>query len=109
MNDVDLPDNYPSDAPVYPGSKPSQAPPAPVGRVGVIFRSYDDPAQIQQYMDQELPRLGWQVVVSDELPNGILVQGTKGDRLMSVVVSIFDKGQPSEVTMIAITTDPEES
>lgn len=109
LNDIELPDDYPSDAPIYPGSKPSQAPPARLGRVGVIFRSYDDPAQIQQYMDQELPRLGWQVVISDDLPNGILVQGMKGDRLMSIVVSIFDKGQPSEVTMIALTTDPEES
>ena len=39
LNDVDLPDNYPSDAPIYPGSKASQAPPTRLGRVGVIFRS----------------------------------------------------------------------
>lgn len=102
---VELPDDYPSDAPVYPGTEPSQVSRGAEGRLVVMFGTEDAPDRVMDYMLSELPSAGWEVIAQQELPTGQLVQGVKGDRLISVVLSRLDEGRDTAITMIAVSVD----
>lgn len=103
---VDLPDTFPSDAPVYPGTQPSQYVVKPNGRLSLTFGTPDSPDQVMSYMRDELPRRRWEIIGEHDLETGKLLQATKGDRLISVLLSRIDEGQAGEVTMIAMSVDP---
>jgi hypothetical protein len=102
---VPMPRLYPSDAPVYPGTEPTQVIETPNGRITVMFGT-DDPAdEVMAFMTDFLPDAGWEVGAVQELPTGQVVQGTKGDRRISLLISRVDEGRESAITMIAISVD----
>lgn len=104
--EVDLPQTYPSDAPVYPGTRPSEAFERPDGRLSVVFSSPDSPDQVMEFMIRELSAARWEVGPEQDLKTGRLVQGTKGDRLISVLLSRVGDESNRSTTMIAIAVDP---
>jgi len=102
---IALPADYPSDAPIYPGSEPSQVTRKGARRMVVMFGSSDSPDQVMDYLEGDLPGKGWSVSGRHDLPTGKLIQATKGDRLVSVLLSRVDEGRDSAITMIAVSVD----
>ncbi|MBW2230536.1 MAG: hypothetical protein JRG92_10905 [Deltaproteobacteria bacterium] len=103
---IELPDYYPSDAPVYPGTEPSSAKRNAAGRIAVVFGTSDSPEQVLEYMVGYLPGAGWEITGQQDLPGGPLLQASQGERLLSVLLSRLDEGKPSEITVIAVGVDP---
>jgi len=102
---VELPDSYPSDAPVYPGTEPSQVSKNSKGRMTATFGTDDSPEKVMEYMVGYLPGAGWSLLGQHDIPGGQLVQATKGERLVSVLVSRVEEGRETAITLIAISVD----
>jgi len=102
---AELPDDYPGDAPVYPGSEPSQVSRNEPGRMTVMFGTEDTPAEVMSYLEGSVPSAGWSVVAQQDMPTGRLLQARKGSRNLSVLLSVFDEGRDSQITMIAVSVD----
>jgi len=101
--ETQLPAYYPDDAPVYPGTKPARAS-TRNGRASVMFGTPDDPDKVANYMGEYLAEQGWSPA-SEREKNRVLMQGTKSGRQITVLVARTDEGQPSEITMIAVSVD----
>lgn len=102
---VDLPDYYPSDAPVYDGSTTNSVG-WDSGRVNAVFNTPDDPGQVSSSLQSTLGSNGWSEIVEAEMVNGVIVQAGKDDRSISVLVSRMEEGTENETTMILVTVDP---
>lgn len=102
---VELPADFPSDAPIYPGTEPSEVSKTAEGRFTAMFGTQDSASDVMDYMASTLPNEGWQVTGQHDLPTGQLLQATKGDRLISVLLSRVDEGRDSAITMIALSVD----
>jgi len=103
---VALPDYYPKDAPVYPGTTPSYAG-WQSGRVSAVFSTPDSSDDVVEWTTDFLESNGWEQVQSTQMDTGRFVQGFKldEDRKISALVSKFHDGD-EEVTLIVISTDP---
>jgi hypothetical protein len=104
--EVEVPDYYPKDAPVYPGSKASRAE-WQMGRVTAVFSTPDPIADVVIYMSDFLSAQGWQDVQHLEMDDGSLVEGDKttDDRSISVFLTWVDE-EAGSATMIVVATDP---
>jgi hypothetical protein len=98
-----LPAYYPDDAPVYPGTKPAQVK-LLNDRASLMFGTPDDPDKVAQYLSGALEEQGWQPE-SQRVGNRVMLQGFKGKRKISVLVSRVDEARESEITMIAVSVD----
>lgn len=99
----ELPDYYPEDAPVYPGSLPSSIRTAG-SMVTLGFGTKDSVAQVIDFMESDLNSNGWTVLPSQEMPNGTLFQGTKNGRTITVLVAGVtpDPGGDSTMMMVSV-------
>jgi hypothetical protein len=102
---MDLPEYYPPDAPLYPGTKPSDAQQLANGRVTAVFGTSDSIDQVLVYMQGSLPEQGWTVTVEQSMPQGMIMQAVKPDRLLSVLLSRYGASPEEELTIIAISVD----
>lgn len=102
---VELPDYYPDDAPIYPGAATNTAG-RRRGRVAAVFSSQDSRDEIFAYVKAKLPSLGWADVSVQEMPNGTVIHAIKAEREMSVLVSVMDEGTEYELTMMMVAVDP---
>jgi hypothetical protein len=97
-----LPDSYPDDGPTYPGTEPSKVQ-SQGDKVAVFYGTEDSREKAASEMKGQLQAKGWSVMAAEELPTGILLQGTKGKRIVSVLIATLDEDKSDEVTMVAIS------
>lgn len=104
-NKIDLPDTYPSDAPVYPGSSNSHYGLSEDGRSNSLFGTDDSVEQVSEYMVDFLQENGWDGGSVQEVPQGVQLTSQKGGREMVVIIREVGAGTPDAVTMIAVSVD----
>lgn len=104
--EIDLPDGYPSDAPVYPGSTTSRYL-SQDGAVNVTFVTDADPGEVTGFFEDSLSDQGWGSVRSQSMGNspGTMTFGNKGGRKISILSARVDEGSPDAVTMIMVRVD----
>jgi hypothetical protein len=98
----EIPDYYPEDAPVYPGSLPSNIR-TQGSTVTLAFGTNDSADQVVEFMQSDLNSNGWTVLPEQELPNGTLIQGTKDGRMMSVLVAGLEPEPEGESTIMMVS------
>ena len=101
--EVEIPEYYPEDAPIYPGTKPAQAQ-IRNGRASLMFGTPDSPADVDRYMSDYLRDQGWNPQ-SQRQGDRTLMQGIKDGRTLTVLVSRADVGKETETTLIAVSVD----
>jgi len=104
--EVEVPEYYPKDVPVYPGSKASQAG-WDRGRITAVFSTPDSVADVATYMNDFLDAQGWEDVQNMEIVDGTIVQGTKraSDRGISLLLTRVEE-EGGSATLIVVATDP---
>jgi hypothetical protein len=105
--EVELPEDYPEDAPRYPGAKVN-ASAWRQGRVAATFSTKDTPDKVTSYVKQQLGSNGWQSTPETEFESGVLLTATKPTegRAIQVMIATVDQGENDWVTLIAVVTDP---
>ena len=104
--EVDIPEGYPADAPVYPNAKTNTAK-IQNGRMTAVFSTPDGPDQVTGFAETYLSGNGWSDVQRAEFPGGgEMLQGYKGRRSLSVLVTTLE-AEGETVTLMAVTADPE--
>lgn len=98
---VDVPDDYPADAPRYPAAWASQVRRLPNGVMNVMFGSDDSTDKIASWMRSSLPDDGWKIVAERKMGSGSVIQGEKDARRLNVVTSTMG-GSDEDVTLIAV-------
>jgi hypothetical protein len=104
--DRELPDYYPNDAPRYPGSTASNFAQSPNGKANLLFGSDDPVDDVAIYMAKNLSENGWSTGESQPAPDGLMMQGNKGERTINIMIRRIDDGASEPVTMIAVLVDP---
>lgn len=103
---IDIPEDYPKDGPVYPGSHASTTS-RKDGRLSVMFSSPDPAEDIVAYAADFLDKEGWENVTRVDMPNGTLLRGDKdGQRGIAVLVSDLEESEVETDTLIAVAIDP---
>jgi hypothetical protein len=90
-----VPEGYPTDVPVYPGSTPGSSMTMPGLGVFATFESDDTVDKIVEHYRTELTKGGWSVTDS---PDGGGVDATKGNRSVQVRARKDDQGH-SEIAV----------
>ena len=90
-----IPEGYPSDVPVYPGSTPGSAMSMPGLGVFATFVTDDAVEKILEHYRSELSKGGWSVT---DAPDGGGVDATKGKRSVQVRARQNDQGR-SEIAV----------
>jgi len=98
---IELPDFYPSDGPTYPDTPPSKAF-VKGNKINLMFGTQDSTETVLDFMNSELPRLGWNNADVQRLGGAIAIQATKPGRELTVLLSPVDSGRPTETTLIAV-------
>lgn len=101
---VDVPDEYPEDAPIYPGSQASSVR-SQGGTVILGFGTMDAPTEVQSYIETDLGNEGWDVQPVQEMPNGVLVMGDKNGRKISVLIAEVNGNQGDANTLIMVSAE----
>ena len=102
---IALPDFYPEDAPIYPNATLSNVG-QPRGRVTAVFSTEDPPEEVTAYLRAKLATEGWSEHEKEEMPNGLIIQATKDERAISLLISSMDAGTEYELTMVVVAIDP---
>ena len=97
---IEMPDFYPADAPVFPGTAPSKVF-VEGNKINIMFGSQDSVEDALGFLNDELPRLGWNNHLVQRMSNIVTLEGRKGDRDLTIVLSEFP-GDQENPTLIAI-------
>lgn len=101
--EIEIPEEFPNDVPIYPGSTPMASMLSPDEGMIVTFRSGEDQQDIYDFYQSKLERDGWKILddekmgsqlsvdaVKDNRKVSVVVAGTKGDARVSVIVTPED-------------------
>jgi hypothetical protein len=88
-----LPSDFPSDVPTYPGAQAQSAMSIPGGDLFATFETSASVEDVAGYYEEQLANQGWTVVATGDKKNRVLA--TKGER--SVSVMMMAKGAKTEV------------
>ena len=99
-DEVEIPAEFPSDVPIFPGATPMASMSAPDEGIIVTFKSGNAQQEIFDYYESELPKSGWSLQTDenagsqlslDAIKEGrkvsVIVAGTEGDARVSVIVT----------------------
>ncbi len=100
-DEIEIPDEFPKDVPIFPGSTPMAFMSAPGEGIIVTFKSGEDQQDIFDFYQSSLTDDGWEIVedsmfgkqlsfdaIKDNRKVSVVVAGTKGDARVSVIVVI---------------------
>jgi hypothetical protein len=103
-DEVEIPEEFPKDVPVFPGSTPMAFMSAPDEGVIVTFKSSEEQQDIFDFYQSSLVDSGWEILedsmfddqqlsfdaLKDNRKVSVVVAGTKGDSRVSVIVTPED-------------------
>ena len=102
-DEVDIPEEFPKDVPIFPGSTPMAFMSAPDEGVIVTFKSGEEQQDIFDFYQSSLADGGWEIVddsmfdqqlsfdaLKDNRKVSVVVAGTQGDSRVSVIVTPED-------------------
>lgn len=91
-----IPDNFPSDMPVYPGAEPAIGMGAAIGsgaRSGVQLVAGDSPEKVRDYYTSELAAKGWEITdTGDNAGTGYTITAKNGDSTTIFFISPSAEG-----------------
>ncbi|MAI80576.1 MAG: hypothetical protein CL917_16665 [Deltaproteobacteria bacterium] len=101
-NKIAIPDYYPEDGPVYPGTLPSYV--RVMGsKVALAFGLSDSPDKAESIVMADLKGKGWTLTPPMELPTGTVINGTKAGREVTVLISTVPEDSGGETTMMMVS------
>jgi hypothetical protein len=99
-DEIEIPDEFPKDVPIFPGSTPMAFMSAPDEGIIVTFKSGEEQQDIFDFYQSELADGGWEILedtmvigqlsldaIKDNRKVSVIVAGTKGDSRVSVIVT----------------------
>ncbi len=99
-DEIELPDEFPKDVPIFPGSTPMAFLFAPDEGIIVTFKSGEEQQDIFNFYQSKLADDGWEIVedkmhgsrlsfeaIKEKRKVSVVVAGTKGDSRVSVIVT----------------------
>ncbi len=103
-DEVEIPEEFPKDVPIFPGSTPMAFMSAPDEGVIVTFKSSEEQQDIFDFYQSSLVDGGWEILedsmfddqqlsfdaIKDNRKVSVVVAGTKGDSRVSVIVTPED-------------------
>jgi hypothetical protein len=98
---IELPDFYPADGPVYPDTPPSRVF-VKGDRINLMFGTDDTPEEVLEFMNAELPRLGWNNAEVERVGDIVSIQATKPGRDLAVIMAVVDPGRSTQTTLITV-------
>ncbi|MFP6639365.1 MAG: hypothetical protein VCC04_03900 [Myxococcota bacterium] len=102
--EVPVPDDYPADAPIYPGSQASSVR-TQGNNIILGFGAMDPPAEVEGYIETDLRNEGWALQSTQEMPNGVLITGNKDGRKISVLIAGVNGNSSDATTLIMVSTE----
>ena len=98
----ELPTNFPSDMPVYPGAKPSGSYAATGNEASMIvaLEVAEDFNKVASYYGAELKKNGWNIKNSAAVQDGTMYSISKGERMGTVTVSKKTGGEGVEIAIV---------
>ena len=87
----ELPKDFPSDVPQYPGSKVTSAQGTQDQGVAVTFDSPDALATVTKFYEDSLASMGWQTQ-TQAIPEGSMILADKEDRMLQAMVHAGGQG-----------------
>ncbi len=95
---VEMPKDFPSDVPIYPGAKVLMA--MDLGKAHSLqLRCPDERAKVAAFFKEKMKENGWSSEGTIDTPQLVMVHGKKGDRSLSVSVTSDDNGTMATVTI----------
>ncbi len=85
--EIDMPEEFPSDVPIFPGSTPMASMSSPDEGMIVTFKSSEEQQDIFDFYQSNLERDGWQILDDQKLGGQLSFDAVKNDRKVSVVVA----------------------
>jgi hypothetical protein len=102
-DEIEIPEEFPKDVPIFPGSTPMAFLSAPDEGIIVTFKSREDQQDIFDFYQSSLADDGWEILedsilgkrlsfdaIKDNRKVSVTVAGTKGDARVSVIVTPED-------------------
>jgi hypothetical protein len=99
-DEIDIPEEFPKDVPIFPGSTPMAFMSSPDEGVIVTFKSGEEQQDIFDFYQSSLADGGWEILedsmfdgqlsfdaLKDNRKVSVIVAGTKGDSRVSVIVT----------------------
>jgi hypothetical protein len=86
-DEVDIPDEFPKDVPIFPGSTPMAFMFAPDEGVIVTFKSTEEQQVIFDFYRSSLADDGWKILPGEVFDSELTLDATKGNRKVSVMVA----------------------
>jgi hypothetical protein len=68
-----------------------------------MFGTQDPANQVLDFMNGELPRLGWNNAQVERIANVITMKATKPGRELTILLTELDVGTSSQTTLIAVS------
>ena len=99
--EVDVPGDYPDDAPVYPGATASRVETFQ-GSVNVTFVTGDPADQVVSFIESDLAAKGWSDVSTESMEGTSITYGFKSPRKISAMTTRFEDDDPITMLMIAV-------
>ncbi|MCH8084428.1 MAG: hypothetical protein IH885_09360 [Myxococcales bacterium] len=102
-DEIEIPEEFPKDVPIFPGSTPMAFLFAPDEGIIVTFKSTEEQQEIYDYYQSTLADDGWEILeekteegrlsfeaIKQNRKVAVIVAGTKGDSRVSVIVTDAD-------------------
>lgn len=102
---VDLPQDFPSEVPVYAGAKVDQVQDLPNNAHNVIFKTSGAVSDVTKFYHDKLSKAGWDVKQQVDRPNHAFMTYQKGNMVANVTIA-EDSRNPGE-QVIAIMYEEE--
>jgi hypothetical protein len=86
-DEVDIPEEFPKDVPIFPGSTPMAYMSSPDEGVIVTFRSSEKQQDIFDFYQSNLADDGWEILKNPKSGQKLAFDAVKADRRVSVIVT----------------------
>jgi hypothetical protein len=97
---AELPDDFPSDVPVYAGAKVEQVQDLPNNAHNVIFRTSGPVNEVTRFYHEQLSKKGFNVTQQFERPNHAFMTYRKGSLLANITIAEDSRSPGQQVIAI---------
>ena len=98
-----VPDNFPPDVPIYPGSQPAQGKGIDIDdspQSAVQFVTNDATADVHKFYSEQLAGKGWTIGEDTESERGTAIQASKGDCKTNILI-LPAEGGGSDIMVVS--------